>query len=189
MMTTSPDLALAAHEGLTPLRLANDEMRADFARLAATARTGLDTAQLDEDLEAAVARFRRHHDGEDALLWPLLRGRVSLREAGLDDLRTQRGCIDRVMADATDDPRPAAERAGLLADLCRLVTGYLDALEQRVFPLVSQVMAVAGDPTSDNARGAGAAGWTLESRLRAIAYGWFPLVGNRAAARTSAAVG
>jgi hemerythrin-like domain-containing protein len=87
-----------------------------------------------------------HHSGEDELLWPVLRPRVSLDGELLDRMTAQHGQVAAAVADVRADlgrwaPTPDAalgERiAARLDEMTGVLTEHLAEEEARILPLVS----------------------------------------------------
>jgi hemerythrin-like domain-containing protein len=113
------------------IRAADEPARA--ARIAAHAREMLDLLQT-------------HHTGEDELLWPVLRPRVSLDGDLIDRMEDQHAQISAAIIEVrhdlpawtrSADPETGERLATRLESVCDVVTAHLAEEEQRVLPLAS----------------------------------------------------
>jgi len=119
--------------GLLPalIRTARDRERA--ARIAAHAGEMLDF-------------LHTHHTGEDELLWPVLRPRVSLHGDLIDRMEAQHGEIAVAVADVrrwlpawagSADPEAGEKMAARIEAAGRVLTVHLAEEEEHVLPLVA----------------------------------------------------
>ncbi len=113
------------------IRAATEPARA--ARVAAHAREMLDF-------------LHTHHTGEDELLWPVLRPRVSLDGELIDRMETQHAQISAVITDVLHDlpawtrsvdPATGERMAARLESASDVLTAHLAEEEQRILPLAS----------------------------------------------------
>jgi hemerythrin-like domain-containing protein len=113
------------------IRTAGDQARA--ARVAAHASEMLDF-------------LHTHHTGEDELLWPVLRPRVSLDDGLIDRMEAQHGEIAAAIGDVcrwlpmwagSADPETGEKIAARLESGGDVLTAHLAEEEARVLPLVS----------------------------------------------------
>ena len=113
------------------IRAADEPARA--ARIAAHAREMLDLLQT-------------HHTGEDELLWPVLRSRVSLDDDLIDRMEAQHGEIAAAVADvrrwlpgwaSSADPETGEKMAARLEAAGPVLAAHLAEEEERILPLAA----------------------------------------------------
>ncbi len=146
-------------------------------------------AAVDRHLGLVCDLLHHHHEGEDALLWPLLRERVPVaaqalvnvaesQHAGLDvrltTVATARTCWRDQPGEAQRDRLVAA-----LEDLHADLKAHLDAEERTVLPLAAGVLT---DAEWAAIGAAGAAGVPKPALL--LVFGMFAYEGDPAVLRT-----
>jgi hypothetical protein len=94
-----------------------------------------------------------HHDGEDKILWPVLRTRLSAAEGLLlDKIETQHANINHSIERVNKarrrwldqpDHHHGMELAGELRTLCDLVTEHVEDEERKVLPMAAAYLSEA----------------------------------------------
>lgn len=146
----------AGDADLTIMVAAHDAFRRDLGKLAAAASQA---RTWSPDRQAAVRLgweiFQRqlhvHHRGEDAVVWPLLRGRLAGSESAgsvLDAMEAEHGLIDPLLA-AVDrafgfvgDPAGDfdADAADAVAELATKLSSHLSHEERDAIPLIGSTL-------------------------------------------------
>lgn len=130
------------------------EFRLAPAAVAAVAPGDLKRAAVvDRHLGFLCELLHHHHEGEDELLWPLMRERVSVSALRiLDDVESQHAGLDDALRAVTDlrarwcAGADATGRDGLVDVLHRLhrsLRAHLDLEERAVLPLAAAVLTDA----------------------------------------------
>jgi Hemerythrin HHE cation binding domain len=156
---------------LTPFLAAHQLMRHEYGRLAAVARNPRDgehQALIEEQLVIVLGLLHHHHHREeDDWLWPTLRDRAPAARPGLDQLEAEHEQLDPLIEAAADTSRPLAGRAGVLAELHRVINGHLDAEERIAVPLI-QACLTAGEWDASGHRALAA----LPPEHLPVIFGW-----------------
>jgi hemerythrin-like domain-containing protein len=108
---------------------------------------------VDEYLGLMCYSLHAHHDGEDKILWPVLRARLSATERRLlDKIEIQHATINdsiecvniarRRWLDRPDDEHNR-ELAGELQTLCELVTEHIEDEERDILPMAAAYLTEA----------------------------------------------
>lgn len=103
--------------------------------------------RLDDHLTLLCDLMHHHHEGEDELLWPVLRSRVDAEDnAMLDVVEAQHAGIDRVLSRVDEartawrdrpDRATAEALASTLHDLHTALRDHLEVEERSVLPLAA----------------------------------------------------
>lgn len=108
--------------------------------------------RLGSHLDLVIEVLEHHHEGEDVLLWPLLRERVPERAELFDRLESQHDALHDAIARVTSAaqawrqagaPSAADELAAALDDLEAPLIQHLDLEEAEVCPLIDRVLTAA----------------------------------------------
>ncbi|GAB2480841.1 hemerythrin domain-containing protein [Jatrophihabitans fulvus] len=131
--------------------------------------------------------LHHHHEGEDELLWPLLRERVPAPELALADAEAQHAAIDAALDEVTRrreawavhaDAATAESLIEALDHLFALVREHLDHEEEQLLPLAAAMLS----PAEWAAIGERAAAAIPKPAL-ALAFGMFAYEGDPAVVR------
>jgi hemerythrin-like domain-containing protein len=108
---------------------------------------------VERHLAFVCDMLHHHHQGEDELLWPLLRARVpAAAQAFIDQVESQHVDIDAALSTVTDaravwvrssDRRNCDALATALEQLYLLLKAHLDLEESAVLPLAASVLTEA----------------------------------------------
>ena len=120
-------------------------IRREMDRLPGLIRTARDqarAAQIAAHASEMLDFLHTHHTGEDELLWPVLRPRVSLDGDLIDRMEAQHGEIADVRRQlpawaGSADPETGEKIAARLESAGDVLTAHLAEEEARVLPLVS----------------------------------------------------
>ncbi len=144
---------------------------------------------VDRHLGFVCDLLHHHHEGEDALLWPKLRGRVTpAARAVMDQVEAQHAAIDaslnRVGAARTAWTAAAGAEArdtlaAQLKDLHALLAEHLDLEEQAVLPLAAGALTDAEWHAVGDAAVA-----AMPKPALALAFGMFTYEGDPEVLRT-----
>jgi hemerythrin-like domain-containing protein len=119
--------------------LAHAAMRQEFALLAAAARAPRDdehAALIEDQIDLVCDILHKHHNGEDAAIFMMLRERKPEIIRDIETLEAEHANIDPVLDAATTKSVPLTERADTLAELHGLINAHLDREERVAIPEV-----------------------------------------------------
>ncbi|MDT3443674.1 MULTISPECIES: hemerythrin domain-containing protein [unclassified Pseudofrankia] len=137
---------MSTSDHLQTIRLLHNAMRVEYGRLAAVARAPRDAAHaalIEDQIALTLRTLHHHHTAEDKRFWPVLRARVPYAVAGLDRLEAQHAEIDPLVTIAGDTTIPLSQRAGVLAELQKLINVHLHEEEAVAFPLILEQITPA----------------------------------------------
>jgi hemerythrin-like domain-containing protein len=108
---------------------------------------------VDEYLAMMCYSLHAHHDGEDRILWPVLRARLSAAESKLlNKIESQHANINDSIEQVNEarrrwldhpDPNHASDLADALQALYELVTEHVEAEERDVLPMAAAYLSEA----------------------------------------------
>lgn len=138
--------SIDTHEMLLIHRVIRRELGLLPAQLRCAAGDRTRTACIAAHASEMLEFVHIHHGGEDELVWPVLRPRVSLEEALIDRMQTQHDQIatslDTVRAQLPEwadsaDPDAAEYMATQLESIHEVLLAHLAEEEEHILPLVS----------------------------------------------------
>lgn len=132
-MTAVTPEPLTEHD-IAGFLLTHAAMRQELALLADVARAPRDAqhAELIEDqIDLVCDTLHKHHNGEDATLFAILRARAPEITDQIAELEAEHARVDPLLDAATDKTVPLPQRADGLAELHQLINAHLDH-EERV---------------------------------------------------------
>ncbi|HTR69511.1 MAG TPA: hemerythrin domain-containing protein [Mycobacteriales bacterium] len=147
METHAPDTSdmVAVH------RVFRDTLAAAPALINAPAAQESERAALLANYYSNIVSFLEvHHEGEDELLYPLLRDRVPDDVQAIEEIAAQHAEVEGLVAASrtalaawSADPAAGADAAQALRNLVEGLTEHLDDEERAVLPLCAQYLSVA----------------------------------------------
>lgn len=117
--------------------LAHAAMRQEFVLLATAAASPRDAehaAVIEDQIDLVCEILHKHHNGEDAAIFAMLRDRKPEIKRDIETLEEEHAHIDPLLDAATDTSTSLPDRAATLTELHTLVNAHLDREERVAVP-------------------------------------------------------